>query len=214
MRNRSHKNFIGTRSGRLLVIAEAPRSSSGRIMWLCKCDCGREIIIRSDSVGVYQSCGCIRNEKNIKRFQTHGYSRTKLYKVHTRLLQATKNPKYWSFSRYGGRGINVCEAWQDFITFRTWALSHGYQEGYHLHRKDVNGNYCPKNCVWLSPREHEKIHGNLQKKPIAKLDDDGNILEIFGCQQEIKDKYGYDLGGIRRAMRTGMRSSGFHWKHI
>lgn len=46
----SFKNEIGNRYGRLIVINREPNDKSGRAMWKCKCDCGKEIIVRGTSL--------------------------------------------------------------------------------------------------------------------------------------------------------------------
>jgi hypothetical protein len=56
------------------------------------------------------------------------------------------------YRHYGGRGIRVCERWDDFAAFLedmepTWA------EGLTLDRIDVNGNYEPANVRWATKTE-------------------------------------------------------------
>ena len=52
---------------------------------------------------------------------------------------------------YGGRGIDICKEWREsYIAFRDWALSNGYQDDLTLERNEVNGNYCPENCSWIT----------------------------------------------------------------
>ena len=50
----------GKRFGRLTVIRENGKKN-GRTAWLCKCDCGNEIIAKKIYVmrGEVKSCGCI-----------------------------------------------------------------------------------------------------------------------------------------------------------
>lgn len=61
-----------------------------------------------------------------------------------------------NFQYYGGKGIRVCDEWQNYIAFALWARSNGYQEGLSIERKDSNGNYEPSNCEWISRAENTR----------------------------------------------------------
>lgn len=58
------KDIVGERFGKLTVIKEAGINNSREIKWLCKCDCGNEIIVRGSSLRnkTTQSCGCLQKE--------------------------------------------------------------------------------------------------------------------------------------------------------
>lgn len=58
-----HLDLVGQRYGRLTVIE--PARTNGRYpAWKCKCDCGNEVIVITNSLrsGKTKSCGCLRRE--------------------------------------------------------------------------------------------------------------------------------------------------------
>lgn len=68
---RAH-NFIdltGKLFGRLSVIKKIDGCKQSRICWLCRCDCGKEVIVLGYNLknGHTKSCSCLRNEKLIER---------------------------------------------------------------------------------------------------------------------------------------------------
>ncbi|MBE6928051.1 MAG: hypothetical protein E7467_06140 [Ruminococcaceae bacterium] len=55
---------------------------------------------------------------------------------------------------YGGRGISVCEEWHQFPPFYEWAMANGYTDDLTIDRINVDGNYEPSNCQWITMEEN------------------------------------------------------------
>jgi hypothetical protein len=55
-------NLMGQRLGRWTVIDRVNNNKIGTARWLCKCDCGKERIIRGSDLryGSTKSCGCLQ----------------------------------------------------------------------------------------------------------------------------------------------------------
>ena len=160
----ARQNLLGKRFGRLLVVDYAPDyiapDGHKHPKWKCRCDCGNEVVVRQSSLlgGCSQSCGCLRKEQISYRAKHHGGFGTRLYNVWNSMRQRCNNPHAQSYHNYGGRGISICSEWDDYGVFRDWALKTGYDKSAKrnectLERIDVDGDYCPQNCKWVTMKE-------------------------------------------------------------
>lgn len=118
-------------------------------MCIGRCDCGRLFHLRCGRIP--DVCVCCRNR-----------SKTKLYDVWKSMRERCRNTHN---RNYGGRGIKVCAAWENYDSFKEWSLTNGYSEGLTIDRIDCDGDYCPENCRWTT---YHVQNANRRKLPKNK----------------------------------------------
>lgn len=92
----------------------------------------------------------------------HGHCNTRLYKIWQNMRNRCHNSDTPDYKYYGGRGIKICESWNTYTVFEQWAMGNGYSDILTLDRVDVNGNYCPNNCRWVTRKEQSNNKRNLR----------------------------------------------------
>lgn len=128
----------------------------GSSTWKCVCtSCSTIHCINGYSLRGQKYGMCINCWHQTK--QTHGHAgrgtRSKAYTAWQAMIQRCGNPNNPGYHRYGGRGIRVCEAWQQFENFfRDMGDS---PLGLSIGRINNNRNYEPSNCRWETDTEQQ-----------------------------------------------------------
>ncbi len=154
-------DISGKRFGRLVVLhrVDSPKFHMKKITYfLCKCDCGNNIITRSSAIqsNHTKSCGCYKSD--IKRQQckniwtTHGMTQSKTYKTWAGIKRRCNNKNDKRYPDYGGRGIKVCSRWNRFENFLI-DMGEKPTPNYSIERIDNNKGYNKNNCVWIPQNE-------------------------------------------------------------
>lgn len=101
---------------------------------------------------ITKSCGCIKFNKG--QNEIHGLKKHPLYNKWNSMKQRCYNENCESYPNYGGRGIKVCDRWLHSVENFYNDMNTGYSKGLHLDRIDVNSDYSPSNCRWVSGKQN------------------------------------------------------------
>lgn len=172
--------MINAKFGRLKVVSQAEPTKDNHKRWLCECECGNKTIVdgRDLRKGATKSCGCLLKEiakkKIIKINTKHGDSHTRLYNIWQNMKDRCYRINNKNYKYYGERNILVCPEWFSYMNFKDWALNNGYKDNLTIDRINVNGNYEPINCRWITIQEQQRNKRN-SKKYKKDIDFEGKI---------------------------------------
>lgn len=125
----------------------------------------------------------------------HGFShKERLYTIWKGMHQRCTDPNWIGAKYYVEKGVSVCEEWGEYIVFREWAMSNGYDDTLSIDRIDNNGNYCPENCRWVTA----KTQANNQSRN-HKLTHEG----ITKTMSEWADSVGIPYATLKRRIYKG-----------
>lgn len=183
-------DMTGEKYGRLSVLRRSG-AKNGMATWDCVCDCGNMVVVSGNHMrtGHTTSCGCyhIETMRTInQRRKTNGKPRNseRLYKIWKGMRTRCHNPNEPIYIHYGGRGISICTEWDDYIEFKKWAIEHGYADDLSIDRIDVDGDYEPSNCRWVTQREQAN---NTRRNVRVSLR--GHVYTIAELARTLGEKY-------------------------
>lgn len=217
LKNRNNPNcgceesVYGKRSGILTAIAICGRQISNNGKWknlvLCKCDCGNYTIIELNSLNRQhtKSCGCL--------YHKHDMAKTRPHQIWASMRKRVHNPNCKAYKNYGGRGIEICQEWDDdtngFVNFWKWAQNNGYSDELTLDRIDVNGDYSPGNCRWTTRIEQAR---NTRKNLMLTYKGETKCLkewsEILGINYgTLQSRICRDKWSVEKAFETPVNAN-------
>lgn len=148
----------GQRFGRLVAGDVIRRPGKWYIQ--CKCDCGKEKLVRHDHLksGRTSSCGCYKIEVTKLSNTRHGDCRrtedhAPEFTAWVGMNDRCGNPRNPAFHRYGGRGIQVCEEWKESYPAFLAHVGRKPSPEHSIERINNDGNYEPKNVRWATKVE-------------------------------------------------------------
>lgn len=131
--------------------------TSKRTLWLCKCDCGNEIVVRSDTLrsNRQHSCGCLLRRKKSLHPSWKGHGEISGY-VWKKIIKDAKKRKL-PFE------ITIQQCWDLFLKQKGKCVLTGLNLKFPAHRNDYNSSasldridsskgYFTDNIQWVDKR--------------------------------------------------------------
>jgi hypothetical protein len=139
------------------------RTPGRHTMWECQCDCGISHLVRKQNLtnGNTRSCGCLGAISRALSSRTHGATvgkkQTPEYRTWTGIKKRCENQKAKSWKRYGGRGIKVCQRWQNSFAAFLEDVGERPTPKHSLDRFPNNdGDYEPGNVRWATATQQSR----------------------------------------------------------
>lgn len=181
----------------LTVLEEAPKRGSvrqRRVVARCACGVVKDYALVQLRSGKTKSCGCMRARRIAEQSFVHGHGRrgksTRTRQIWAGMLARCRNPNNSRYADYGGRGVKVCERWQEYKYFLE-DMGEAPEKLTLDRYPNVNGDYEPSNCRWATMREQ-----NNNRRDNYHFEYRGRFLTI----RQLCDESGLPYATLKRRL--------------
>lgn len=194
---------IGKRYGRWTVLEHLGMRGHFRYM-LAQCECGvqKQVTLNGLRSGSTRSCGCLSADMTGDRCRTHGMTGTTEYRIWRGIKDRCLNPNKKEYPNYGGRGITVCDRWNN--SFEDFLADMGMRPSkqHSIERRNNDGPYAKDNCYWAT--KHEQVR-NSRHNVFVEYKGERKCLHDWAIPLGMRGnvlKWRIEHWGIERAMTT------------
>lgn len=163
------------------IIEDKLKKGSRRRVTVVCTRCGQKYERNYDTVIAHNKYdrGCIScgNETHGECGSKNG--KTREYVTWRDMLARCEQPSSRNYKWYGEKGIKVCKRWHDYRAFLK-DMGRKPTPKHTLDRIDPDGDYCPENCRWATPKEQA-----MNKKSTTIIEWNGEKDSITGWAKRL-----------------------------
>ena len=146
-------NLIGQKFGKLTVLSETSQRSNNSIIWLCKCECGKEVLVSTNclTTGNTQSCGCLvsKGENQIEKILTDNKITFIKQYMFNDLLGKKGVPLRFDFALFKNKQLFILIEFQGIQHYKNIYNLTNEDWNYSLFRDEQKRKYCQENKINL-----------------------------------------------------------------